>query len=164
MSKYENLVGHPYVAGRQDCFSVIRDYYQQNFGIRFKNYARPDRFWEDPALDLYQLFGREGGVMVHDNSVQTGDVLLIPLMTRIAAHAAVVVGDNLMLHHPPGGLSCVEPLRPRWLSRAAMVLRHPAVVSDDYIQTVHLHEVTDAPIFRTPEYKQTVAKLLGAGG
>lgn len=160
-----DLIGLEYIPGRQDCFSIGRQFFAKHFGLQIKNYARPDRFWEDPQLDLYQLYRREGFQLVPDDVIKIGDVLLCSLNTSIATHACIVVADNEILHHPPGGLSVVERMRPRWTGRATNVIRHPAVTAalTPKIQTVHLHEVVNADLFRNPEFQRTVARVLGTG-
>lgn len=164
MSNFSNLIGLPYIPGKQDCFSIGRNYFRQNHALRLRNYARPDRFWEDAQLDLYRFYQREGFKAVVDDSSQIGDVLLMPLHTPFATHACIVVDDNLILHHPPGGLSCVDRMRPRWSNRATVVLRHPTVTINNKVatKTVHLHEVLDADVFRNPEFQRTAARILGS--
>jgi len=165
MSNYNNLVGLEYSIGKQDCYSIVRRYFDQTYGLKLRNYARPDRFWEDQGLDLYQMFVLEGAKTVEDNSIEIGDVVLVPLLTPFATHACIVVGDNLILHHPPGRLSCVEPLRPRWLNRSLAVVRHPEVTRQNKpkVETVHLHEVIDAQLFKDPGFQGTLERVLGSG-
>lgn len=166
MSTYDNLIGLPYDMGKTDCFSIVRQYFLQNYGLRFRNYARPDNFWEDEGLDLYKMFRREGARPVTDDSIEIGDVLLMPLLTPFATHACIVVEPNLILHHPPGRLSCTEPLKPKWFNRATAVVRHPTVtrLNEERAETktLHLHEVLNADIFRTPEFQAATARLLGS--
>lgn len=165
MSNYSNLIGLEYSIGKQDCYSIVRRFFAQNYDLHLRNYARPDRFWEDNGLDLYQMFVLEGAKLVEDGSIEIGDVVLVPLLTPFATHACIVVGDNLILHHPPGRLSCVEPLRPRWLNRALAVVRHPKVTAANKpkVETVHLHEVIDAQLFKDPGFQGTVERVLGSG-
>lgn len=164
MSDYSKFLGLEYVPGRQDCYSIVRQYYEQNLGVRLRNYARPDYFWEDPNLDLYQMFTLEGAYAVHDNSIQIGDVILVSLMTQFAAHALIVVDDNVVLHHPPGQLSCLDALRPKWMNRALATIRHPGakVKSPLKPELLHLHEVVDAQLFKDPGFQETVARVLGS--
>jgi cell wall-associated NlpC family hydrolase len=164
MSNYNNLLGLEYIPGKQDCYSIVRRYFDQEYGLKLRNYARPDRFWEDQTLDLYKMFVLEGARPVHDGSIEIGDVILCPILTPFATHALIVVGDNLVLHHPPGRLSCIEPLRPRWISRALNTIRHPAVSAKNkpVAETVHLHEVLDANLFKDPGYQATLERVLGS--
>lgn len=163
MSTYSNLIGLQYDMGRVDCYSIIRNYFAQEYGLRLRNYARPDRFWED-GLDLYKLFKLEGAKAIGDENLQIGDVLLMPLLTPFATHACVVVENNTILHHLPGRLSSVDPLH-KWYNRATAIVRHPTVTKINEErragQTVHLHEVLNAHVLRTPEFQATVERVLG---
>lgn len=160
-----DLIGMEYIPGRQDCFSIGRRFFSKHFDLQIKNYARPDRFWEDPALDLYQLYRREGFRLVHDDQIEIGDVLLCSLNTSMATHACIVIADNEVLHHPPGGLSTIERMRPRWTNRMTNVIRHPKVTAalSPRVEIIHLHEVVSADLFRNPDFEKTVARVLGSG-
>ena len=166
MSHYHNLIGLPYIDGKQDCYSIVRRYFAENYGLNLRNYARPSRFWEDQSLDLYKMFRREGARPVLDDTIEIGDVLLMPLFTPFATHACIVVGDNLILHHPPGRLSCVEPMRPKWSNRATVVVRHPAVTAAHAAQPaeqVHLHEILNAQVLQSPEFAAAAKRVLESG-
>lgn len=161
MSNYEDLLGLPYIAGRNDCFSIVREYLRRTYGVEVPNYARPDRFWEDPRLNLYGMYGRHGFVSVMDQKLQIGDVLLMPIRTPVNSHAVVLVDDNTILHHFPGQLSTVEPLRPRWLSRATVVLRHPRVTEvRAALPEKLLHEVVDVRLFQSPGMQKAIERAM----
>lgn len=162
MSKFHNLVGRPYIDGKQDCYAIIRDYYSQEWGIELPNFARPDRFWDDPEMDLYQLYKSTGFKPVLDHTYEVGDALLIPVLASINNHAAVVVDDNEILHHLPNQLSSLERLRPKWANRVMVHLRHPQITAarEAEIEVVHLHEVIDADILRNPGLQAEIEKAL----
>jgi len=165
MSHYSNLIGLPYINGKQDCYSIVRRYFDQTYGLKLRNYARPDRFWEDQSLDLYKMFKLEGAKPVLDDTIEIGDVLLMPLFTPFATHACIVVGDNLILHHPPGRLSCVEPMRPKWSNRTSVVVRHPVVTAANTkhpVEQVHLHEILNAQVLQSPEFQAAAARVLAS--
>lgn len=39
MSHYSNLLGLPYIDGKQDCYSIVRQYFDQTYGLKLRNYA-----------------------------------------------------------------------------------------------------------------------------
>lgn len=158
MSDYHKYLGLPYIPGRQDCYSICRNYLRDTFGIRLPNFARPTNFWEDPHLDLYAMYRRWGFQPVFDEKFKKGDILLMPLGTAVNSHAAVVVEGNQILHHLPNALSSLDPLMPKWGRRANVVLRHPDV--KDVVEKVHLHEVLDADIFRDPKVQEALERAL----
>ena len=165
MLNYLELLGREYIPGRLDCFSLLKDCLSQNFGLEIPNYARPDRFWEDERLDLYERFWRHGFKPVEDKPVEIGDILLMPIRTPMNSHAALLVDTNLILHHPPGRLSCVDPLRPSWLPRVMTVLRHPIISAamTPVEVTQQFHEaVPDAPVLRNPDLQRTIEELMAA--
>ena len=164
MSSYDKLVGLPYVDGKQDCYSCVRRYYELEWGVELPNLARPDRFWEDPHLDLYGLYEGFGFQQIFDRPYKIGDALLMPLLALQSSHAVVIVDDNQILHHLPNQLSTLEPLRPRWASRGTIHLRHPAVTKTQEAthKSVHLHEVLDADVFRNPAVQEAIDRELAS--
>ena len=166
MSDYHNLLGRSYEPGRHDCYGVVREYYRQVWGLDLRNYARPDRFWEDPTLDLYSLYRLEGFQPVFDERYEIGDGVLMQILAPINSHAAVVVEDNVILHHLPNKLSGTDALRPKWSNRVTIHLRHPKIAAARVSKqkTVHLHEVLDADVLRSPEVQAAIAAQLGSSG
>lgn len=162
MFDYSDLVGLPYDAGKRDCFSLVRGYYEKNFDLKLPNFARPTRFWEDPNLDLYAQYREFGFELVMDKPLELGDAVLMPLLTPMPTHAAVIVDDNRILHHLPNQLSRVDDLRPRWSARVTTVLRHPHITSkiQQQREVVHLHEVADANVFKNPDFQKAVEQVL----
>ena len=162
MSNYEAFLLRPYEEGHNDCYSVLRDYILETYGLRLPNFARPTRFWEDPNLDLYGRYLSQGFVQMLDQPLALGDVLLMPIRTAMNSHAALVVADNLILHHFPGQLSSVEPLRPKWANRATCVIRHPKIYEfhQQQPQVAQLHEVINARVLENPAVQQRLTELL----
>lgn len=127
---YEHLTGLMPNLGVQDCFTMVRAVYAENFGISITDYARP-KDWDSDELDLIGLlYAREGFEKIVDwkpQSLQPGDLLALAIGARNPNHFAVFVGDNHILHHPSGRLSVVEPFREFWSKLTCFVLRHPDV-------------------------------------
>lgn len=158
MSAYDKYLGRSYVPGRQDCYACCREFLWDRFDIRLPNFARPTNFWEDPNLDLYAMYRSWGFAPVFDEATREGDVLLMQLGTPINSHAAVVVANNQILHHPPANLSQLDPLFPKWVRRANIVLRHPKTSLPS--EKVHLHEVFDAQLFHDPEFQNALERAM----
>lgn len=165
MFRYEDMQGRPYVEGRDDCYSLMREYYRKAWGLHLPNIARPMRFWEEPTLDLYSLYASFGFQAVTDEDYRVGDGLLMPIFTAFNSHAAVVVAPGKILHHLPGQLSVVDSLRPKWSGRATVHLRHPSVTPSPTPETqIQLHEVVDAHVFRNSDVQGQLANLVASGG
>ena len=167
MSLFDNLIGLEYDTGRVDCFSCVRDYYAQVWDLHIPNFARPNQFWEDPNLDLYAMYKDVGFKILIDQDPEIGDALLMQLATPRPAHAAVVVGDNQILHHLPRRLSGIDRLRPHWYNRSVVMLYHPEVRAKKEAgkEKVNFHDIVDIPFFRDPRFQDSLTQTqpLGSG-
>lgn len=161
MSNWDDLVGLPYEAGKQDCFTCIRNFYRR-YGLLLPNFARPQLFWRRSDIDLYGQYKELGFIPVFDQEPEPGDLLLMPIMAQVNSHGAVALGNNEILHHPPNQLSVIDPYRPKWSNRTTIHARHPEVYEalKPAVQTQHLHEILDAHILRNPEVQSHIAELL----
>ncbi len=164
MSNWGDLIGLPYIVGRQDCFSCVRLFYRQQ-GLHLPNAARPTRFWENPELDLYAAYQDYGFEQVFSEAPSYGDLFLLPIRTSVACHAMVYVGDNQVLHHPQDQLSRVDSFRPKWSNRVTIHARHPEIYERLRPQPTQkqLFEVLDAHVLRKPEVQDALARVLRDG-
>jgi cell wall-associated NlpC family hydrolase len=161
MSDFNKYLGRPYIEGLQDCYQICRDYYSEEWGIELPNLARPSRFWEDPNLDLYGMYQKFGFKPVFDKPFEIGDAMLMPILTPVNSHAAIYVADNRILHHMVGQLSSLESLRPKWINRVTIHLRHPEV-KQPKPEVINLHEVLDADILRNPRVQEEIERQMGS--
>lgn len=162
MSKFDHLLGFKYRAGTQDCLSVIRAYYRDVWGLRIPNYARPTHFWDDPRLDLYQQhYHTNGFELVTVGAPQIGDLFLMPLATQMNTHGAVMVANNLILHHLPDQVSSTENLRPKWWGRVMVHLRHPAITKAQQTtpEVRNVHDILNHHVFRDPGFQAAAARV-----
>ena len=109
------LLGRQWVWGVTDCWSLVRDYYKQEKGIKLKDYERPitpEEFMKDPLFESYAW--RTGFRELRpDEKLQAGDILLMSILDSTLNHVAIFLGDEV-LHHLTDRLSCREPYSP-WL-------------------------------------------------
>lgn len=130
-----DLVGRFFIHGVQDCYSLIRDYYQLKLGIHLKEFPRSWEWWRN-GQDLYkQGFEQTGFRQISLSEVKAGDVLLMAVTPDTAreqnpCHGAVYLGDEMILHHLSGSLpydkgrlSCTAQLQ-RYKNLITHVLRH----------------------------------------
>lgn len=103
------LVGRQFAFGVHDCYSVIRDWYKLEKGIELPNFARRNKFWEvgpngEPPQDLYKDNFEKAGFYRLPSGVEpeVGDVFLMQIRTPFAAHGAVYIGNDQILHHMQG--------------------------------------------------------------
>ena len=141
MLRYDHLMDRDFQFGKYDCFSLVRDFYADNFGIRITNYARPNEFWKH-GLNLYIQFQEREGFQVIDFNPLTmrqGDVFVCAIMTAVPAHAAIHLGDGKVLHHLPksnssarhAGRPTVDPYKGLIRNSMCACLRHPSVNTEE---------------------------------
>lgn len=134
------LVGRNYIHGIQDCYSIVRDFYERELGIKLIDFEREDAWWESKENKSLYLdgFGEAGFVEVSD--LQYGDVMLCRVgRTEHVNHAVIWLGDqtdlkseqteacvgsSIILHHPYGRKSVREVFGPQWQERVAKVVRY----------------------------------------
>lgn len=164
MITYENLIGIKFQHGIHDCYSIIRDFYIQNFGIELPNYARPNGWWNE-GLDLYKDRYFKNGFRpldVHPSEYQPGDVFLMSIMSPATNHGAVLVDRGRILHHFTNRLSTVEPYKGIWRNTTTAVLRHKDVVIEPETDVVNIREVVPAVVRQKidAELKRPTAEVL----
>lgn len=99
------LEGREFIFGKQDCLTLVQDFYLRELSIVLPNAPRTDKFWER-GEDLYMdNFAKAGFERIPAPS-QRGDVIMMAIRSDIVNHAAVWLGDrDHMLHHPYEHLS-----------------------------------------------------------
>jgi proteasome lid subunit RPN8/RPN11 len=124
------LVGRQFAHGVLDCYQLIVDWYARERGIELKQFARADEWWNDGASDLYtQGFPEAGFVKLADGALlEVGDVILMQIRARngVPNHAAIYLGDGLMLHHLHGRLSSRDIWGGYFRDCSVAVLRYQA--------------------------------------
>ena len=134
------LVGRDYYHGWQDCYSIVRDFYQREFGLQLIDFERQDRWWESKDHESLYLNGFKQAGFVEVDHVQYGDVLLCKVgRTEHVNHAVIyldhqpnlksevtsaLVGGPFILHHPYQRKSVREIYGSQWQERVAKVVRH----------------------------------------
>ncbi|MGY5394568.1 C40 family peptidase [Acinetobacter sp. NigerLNRRAM0016] len=137
------LVGRNYYHGWQDCYALIRDYYQREHNITIPDFERIDRWWEDPAHESLYLDNFTKAGFYEVDTLQRGDVLICRVgRTEHPNHAAVYLADDgklqseqnepcigsaLILHHPYGRKSVREIYGAQWQERVVKIVRHQDV-------------------------------------
>ena len=119
------LKGRQFIHGVTDCFTLIRDWYRQERNIRLPDFHRDDNWWEK-GQDLYvENYASAGFVALDDGEgIQPGDILLMNIGSSKANHGAVYIGNNAILHHLHGRLSCQEVYTGFYRERTRLKLRY----------------------------------------
>lgn len=122
MVDHRSLLGRQWEYGVNDCFSLVRDWFQLN-GVELPNFDRPDdlEVCESIFLQQAEAIGFE---QVTFDRRKPGDVLIMRLQTKEPMHAAILLPNELILHQRQNSLSAIEPLRQYYVDRVAAVFRH----------------------------------------
>tara|TARA_R100001509_G_scaffold26536_3_gene13863 strand:- start:8408 stop:9130 length:723 start_codon:yes stop_codon:yes gene_type:complete len=106
----ESLIGRQWIWNLTDCWSLVREYYQAELDIVLKDYVRPkdvDDFIYNPLFEKY--FEDCGFVEVKNIlDMKKHDAILMNICGEGLNHVGVYVGDNQILHHMQGRLSCKQ--------------------------------------------------------
>lgn len=93
------LADRDFVHGITDCYAIIRDYYRLEKNITLMNGARAMDWW-DEGKDLYSdNFEAAGFYEISEDEADVGDVCLFRVRSPVINHAAVITGNNQILHH-----------------------------------------------------------------
>lgn len=122
------LIGRPYVDGVLDCFTLVKDYYELELGIKINYYDHIGEWWHTGKTLYLDHFIEEGFVRV-DGPLLKHDGLLMQMNSPTPNHAAVYLGDdNMILHHVTGRLSCRDVYGGFWRKATYMQLRHRSLL------------------------------------
>ena len=115
------LIGREFKHGEMDCYTLFRDFYRLS-GCEFPDFERQEYWWED-GFNLYlDNMGKHGFEKV--NEPQIGDVILISVGSDVPNHAAIYVGDQMVLHHAPKRLSKRDLYDGYWLKHTHSIWRY----------------------------------------
>lgn len=121
------LIGREFAHGTLDCYSIVRDYYGWEMGIEIPDFERRDGWWETDDELYLRNFEAAGFVEVQD--LQPHDGILMQVLSNRVNHAAVYLGENIMLHHLYGRLSCRDVYGGYWQRHTRKIVRHRSLVS-----------------------------------
>jgi cell wall-associated NlpC family hydrolase len=124
MADYQSLIGREWDYGKQDCYTIVRDYFALQ-GITLPNFDRPNELESSPSIYLREAVSL-GFKQVSFAERRPNDVLLMRLGTQHPMHAAVLVDYDRILHHLNDALSAVEDLRGYYVRSIAAVFRYAA--------------------------------------
>jgi len=128
--KTNNLENKPFHLGKQDCFTLVQDFFKTNFGIEMPDIARPNDWVadKDNLIDKwYHLTGFEKLDVDEEWPPRPADVLVCTVGGSVPNHLVVFLGGNEIIHHKDGMLSAKETMRPAWKRYTSYILRHPEV-------------------------------------
>jgi proteasome lid subunit RPN8/RPN11 len=93
--------------GRGDCLALVRAWYRDHRGLIIPDTPR-DKTWEEEIPEAYvEGWQREGFRRIGEDQLRPGDALLFSLQSSkwLPNHAAIYLGDEMILHHLAGRLA-----------------------------------------------------------
>ena len=121
------LVGRQWSHGVLDCYSLVRDYFKQVRGIDLPDFARHDEWWKRGENLYLENFEDAGFRVVDVSSAREGDCFLMQIGSSVPNHAAVYLGEGLILHHVQGRLSSRDVYGGYWQKITTHCLRYSGV-------------------------------------
>lgn len=93
------LVGRDFLHGVFDCYSLIRDYYHEK-GIAIPDFPRDNDWWKHGENLYVENYQKAGFKRLPENAeLQSGDVFLACIGSKVPNHGGIYIGNGLILHH-----------------------------------------------------------------
>ena len=105
------FVGRPFFHGVIDCYTLVQDFYKKELDIKMGDYFRRDKWWE------------KGENMYLDNFKNEG-MREVDLESVVPNHAALYLGEMIILHHVQGRLSSRDVYGGYYQKVTELCLRH----------------------------------------
>lgn len=117
------LIGRPYSIGVLDCYSLIQDFYMDEFRQKLPDFERSEMWWKK-GQNLYMDHFKEAGFEEVDGPMMRGDIIIMQIGSKVPNHAAVyLLEKNWMLHHLMNRLSAREIYGGYWQKVTRLVVR-----------------------------------------
>jgi len=123
------LLGRPWNYGIYDCYSAVRDWYQQQMGVSMGDYARQyEGEWQTRGFTHFEdNFAAEGFTRIPVTAdLQRGDVIMFRIRNQDCCNHVAVVEDpaaNMLYQHLVGRLSGLTAYSDYFRENTYMVLR-----------------------------------------
>jgi proteasome lid subunit RPN8/RPN11 len=119
------LIGREWVWGVTDCWTLVRDWYAEEWQLELRDWPRPARlmdFTQNPLFD--SSWKATGFIEIGFDDLEYGDAILMALGTSKLNHCAVYLGDQQILHHATERLSSRDVYGGYYLKATGRFLRH----------------------------------------
>lgn len=120
------LIGRPFYHGVLDCYSLIKDYYKEILNIDLPDRHRDDKWWE-LGQNLYEDYYQQDG-WSRVNDLKLHDVILMQNGSNVINHAAIYIGDGLIMHHCSNRLSSKDVYSGYWRKNTRMIVRYKDMI------------------------------------
>lgn len=118
------LVGREWLHGSNDCYGLVRDWYAQEMNLNLPDFSREDDWWHTGQNLYLDNFAACGFDEIPASEIRRGDLLFFKIGAPVPNHAAIYLGDGMIIHHLHSRLSCREPLTGSYMNRLTHYLRY----------------------------------------
>ena len=122
--KKPDLIGRNFAYGILDCYTLLQDYFKINCDLILRDYEHEWEFWEKGQHLYTENFEKEGFIRVTDGSLKLHDIVLMNIRSNITNHAGIYLGNEKILHHLAGRLSCREMYGSYYRQYTTHTIRH----------------------------------------
>ncbi len=141
-SAENKYTGRKFEIGKNDCFSIIKDYYKNEQNIEIFDYER-DKDWQktNPGIFL-EKYEKEGFIKLINGPIdddklkimRKGDLLLFKSeKSEFPGHLGIYLGNDTVLHHTRKKDSCIDIFETGLRDRVSIVLRHKKIIEKQLI-------------------------------
>ena len=122
------LVGRQFVHGILDCYTLVRDYFREELGIDIPDFERSDGWWHKGENLYVRNYQKAGFFQVRQEDLKKHDVIIMQVASpKDPNHAAIYIGNNMILHHVMRRISCRTTYGGYWRKHTALIVRHRAL-------------------------------------
>jgi len=117
-------INREFQIGKQDCFSLIIDYYLNELGVIVENFLpeRDDNWHKKDINYIDKFFNQSQLVKISREFIQKDDIIVLDYKNN-RFHFAIYLDNDLILHHPRGRKSLVEPYSDKYKKITLYALR-----------------------------------------
>lgn len=119
------ILQNEFIRGFRDCFSIVRDYYWNNFEYLFDDFNRDDSFDKNNNNLILENFELQGFKELEiKTNIKPHDVILYKSMRHAYPHHfEIFIGDSKIIHHERKKLSTKEYISSDFFSPSYKVIR-----------------------------------------
>ena len=120
----EGLLGRPFIYGVNDCYTIIRSAFKIVKGIELGTVPTEFGWWNTGGNVYVENFEKVGFRLLQPGEhLEPFDCILGAVRSKVVNHAALYLGNGVMLHHLAGRISCRESAL-RWMDALSMKVRY----------------------------------------
>lgn len=118
------LEGRPYHYGILDCWTLVRDWFDQVRGIALDP-IHVEEGWAEQGIDVFRQHAAAMGFqLLSADDAAPGDVVLMQFGTSVPNHLGVLLEDGRLLHHRKDKDSSIDIYGRYWRQHAVAAARY----------------------------------------